>query len=341
MNILMSANKFFPDIGGIENIAALLAQDFSRAGHSVRLVTQTPGDPRCDHAFPFHILRRPNPLQLFSSHCWAHVCLQINLEARQLWPHFLFKKPLVIGLQCWSEHASCGHFSMRKLKHMSLGLADCLIACSTSIRDESAYPAVVIGNPYDNNVFILDPDAIRSQSIVFLGRLVHLKGADVLLKAFEALSLNNWRLSIIGDGPERQNLEHLAYNLGIHRSVDFLGPLQGKVLANVLNRHEIMVIPSRWREPFGIVALEGSACGCVVLASDDGGLVDAVGSAGLLFRRGDLCDLVEKLNVLIHDPFLRAKLRDKALEHLPQFTHPVISRSYLAILEQLVNGGAF
>ena len=57
-----------------------------------------------------------------------------------------------------------------------------------------------------------------------------------------------------------------------------------------------MVIPSRWREPFGAVAPHGLVYDCLVLASDGGWLPDAVGSAGLLFRRGDQADLAAKLH---------------------------------------------
>ena len=57
-----------------------------------------------------------------------------------------------------------------------------------------------------------------------------------------------------------------------------------------LNRHEIMVVPSRWNELFGVVALEGMACGCAMLVSDGGGLPDAVGYAG-----HNLKELIKKI----------------------------------------------
>jgi glycosyltransferase involved in cell wall biosynthesis len=240
-------------------------------------------------------------------------------------------------MQCWSDCTSAGPLSIRGMKHKALGLADRLIACSNAIRDESGYPTLVIGNPYDSNLFNYDLSVSRTKAICFLGRLVNIKGADMLLRAFAALQPSEWRLTIIGDGPDRLDLERLVYTLGIQKSVDFLGPLQGDALAHVLNQQEILVVPSRWREPFGIVALEGLACGCVVLASDDGGLVDAVGPAGLLFRRGDLSDLADKLSLLVRDHNLRRHLRDQAPTHLLAFQRHVVSRQYLAILEQLVD----
>ena len=60
--------------------------------------------------------------------------------------------------------------------------------------------------------------------------------------------------------------------LGLERQVEFTGVLQGETLVRTLNAHRIMVVPSRTPEPFGVVALEGIACGCVVVGSEGGGL---------------------------------------------------------------------
>jgi glycosyltransferase involved in cell wall biosynthesis len=85
------------------------------------------------------------------------------------------------------------------------------------------------------------------------------------------------------------------------------------------------------------VALEGLACGCVLLVSDGGGLPDAVGSAGLLFRRGDESDLKNQLDMLIKDSSQRHVLRSRAAEHLENFKQDIVCTQYLKILER-VNG---
>ena len=131
-------------------------------------------------------------------------------------------------------------------------------------------------------------------------------------------------------------LEILAEELGIRNSVAFLGALQGEPLVRALNQHQLMVVPSRWQEPFGVVALEGIACGCIVLASDGGGLPDAVGPAGLLFKRGDQADLTAKLECLIADGYLRSMLRSQAPGHLAKFQEDVVCNRYLNYLERLV-----
>jgi glycosyltransferase involved in cell wall biosynthesis len=335
VNILLTSHRFHPDIGGIETISDILARHFTAAGHAVRLITQSPGDTRADRQFPFPVLRHPSARQLLSSVRWADVVLQNNLEVRQLWPLLLCRRPLVIGLQTWIRTVDGERGALQRLKRLALAGANQLIACSNAVRLDSSSEAIVIGNPYNNALFRTIEGLPRRRVIAFLGRLVSDKGADLLLRAFANLQPSGWRLSVIGDGPERPALQRLCIELGINNRVDFYGALQGEALVRVLNHHEILVIPSRWREPFGVVALEGLACGCVVLASDGGGLPDAVGSAGLLFRRDDLSDLTRRLRDLIDSDALRAHLRQKAPSHLVRFQATNVCSQYLSLVEGL------
>jgi len=335
VNILLTSNRFFPDIGGIETITEILGRYFTSTGHNVLLITQTRGDYSCDQKFPFRILRQPPALLLLSSVQWADVVLQNNLEVRLLWPLLVSRKPLVIGLQTWIRTSAGDRNGLQWLKLMALRAADALIACSDAVRQDCSRRATVIGNPYDSSLFRVLPGVHRRQSIAFLGRLVSDKGADMLIKAFAALNSSQWRLSMIGDGPERAALQRLATELGIAERVDFLGTLKGTALVSALNEHEVMVVPSRWREPFGVVALEGLACGCIVLASDGGGLPDAVGPAGVLFRRGDQSDLQYQLNLLLLDEPRRQQLRARAPDHLQAFQQEVVCKHYLSVLKMV------
>ena len=335
MNILFTSNRFFPDIGGIESVSSLLASYFVEAGHSLRLITQSVGDPAVDRQrFNFSIVRQPSFLDLLACYRWSDLVYQNNIELRQLWPAPLFRRPLIIGLHTWIRSAEGHRSPVHRLKQLALHGASEVVACSEAIRADSIDRALVIGNPYPNRLFRLLPNQPRRSAIVFLGRLVSDKGVDLLLKAYAALGRLDWPLTIIGTGSEGALLKRLAEDLGISSSVSFLGPLQGEALVRVLNQHELMVVPSQWREPFGVVVLEGLACGCVVLASDGGGLPDAVGSAGMLFRRGDQSDLTGKLSSLIENAGLRARLRSQAQGHLSQFQEHLVCAQYLQILEK-------
>jgi glycosyltransferase involved in cell wall biosynthesis len=123
---------------------------------------------------------------------------------------------------------------------------------------------------------------------------------EVLLAALGHLAERGLlpRLTIAGDGPEREPLAAQARALGIAEQIDFLGSRQGEEVVRLLNAHRILVVPSRYDEPFGIVALEGIACGCLVIGSRGGGLKEAIGRCGLTFANGDsreLADLLERL----------------------------------------------
>ena len=342
MKILFTSNRFHPDIGGIETISAVLARSFVLAGHSVRLVTQTSGDLHEDRQlFPFQVLRRPSAFHLLACYRWSDLVFQNNIEVRQLWPTLFFRRPLVISLHTWICSVGGHRSHLDRLKQLVLRLASKVVACSEAIRSDSIPSAVVIHNSYRRSLFRCLPQEPRRSALVFLGRLVSDKGVDLLLRSYAQLDRADWPLSIIGTGPESERLKALAGELGISEDVSFLGPLQGEALVRALNQHELMVVPSQWREPFGVVALEGLACGCVLLASDGGGLPDAVGSAGLLFRRGDQADLANKLRELITNDDLRARLRSEAAGHLASFKEDVMCGQYLELLERAIRHSRF
>lgn len=336
MNILFTSNRFHPDIGGIESISDLLVRHFVKAGHSLRLVTQSAGDAAEDQrAYPFPIIRRPSGPALLACYHWADVVFQNNIEIRTLWPQLLFRRPLMIALHTWLRSPAGRRRAVDRMKQTLLFSAKRVVSVSHAIRADSFRGSTVIGNPYSSQMFRPVPGIVREQAIVFLGRLVSDKGVDLLLRSFADLRPRDWRLTIIGAGPEREALEQLAAELDITPSVHFLGAIQGEPLVRELNRHQLMVIPSRWREPFGVVALEGLACGCVVLASDGGGLPDAVGPAGLLFSRGDQAHLTRQLELLLHDGHLRAQLRSQAPAHLARFQEDQVCSHYLELMEAM------
>jgi glycosyltransferase involved in cell wall biosynthesis len=137
------------------------------------------------------------------------------------------------------------------------------------------------------------------------------------------------RLTIAGDGPERARLERQIAALNIQESVELTGNQSSRQLAEVLNRHRILVVPSRWPEPFGIVALEAIACGCIVVGSREGGLAEAIGPCGLTFPNGDERALANVLAELLKDQTKCDALRRGAAAHLARFTRRHVAALYL------------
>ena len=168
-----------------------------------------------------------------------------------------------------------------------------------------------------------------------LGRLVSDKGVDLLLEALALLRQQHLapRLTIIGDGPERPALQAQAEAAGLSHQVSFLGPLSGEPLRAALARHRVIVMPSRWAEPFGIVALEGMACGCVPIGSSGGGLAEALGNAGLVFQTGSAQQLAACIASLLADETLWRRLQAAGAAQLREFHPATVAARYLTVLE--------
>jgi len=152
--------------------------------------------------------------------------------------------------------------------------------------------------------------ALSSQPVVvFAGRLVPEKGVDVLLNAFAivARDLPQARLLIAGEGPEQVTLIKLTDKLGLATKVSFLGHIAKSEMENRFAQAWVQVVPSRWAEPFGIVAVEGMMRGTAVIVSSVGGLTEIIkqGETGFLVPRNDIGALAGRMVELLSD-------RDKA-----------------------------
>ena len=146
----------------------------------------------------------------------------------------------------------------------------------------------------------------------FAGRLVPKKGVDVLLRAIALLRerVPEARLIVAGDGPERIGLERLAAELGIRDAVDFVGQLAQEQAEHALGAAWVQAVPSRWEEPFGLVAAEAMMRGTAVVASESGGLAEQVepGATGYLAPAGDAGALARALEQVVRDRDLAERM---------------------------------
>ncbi|MGA3170680.1 MAG: glycosyltransferase family 4 protein [Chthoniobacteraceae bacterium] len=329
MNILFSSHFFPPGIGGIEEVSRILALEFTRRGHEVIVITQSPG-----HAdFPFEVRRAPPLSALVPFTRWADLVLHNNISLRTAWPLALIRRPWVIAHQTWIARADGRRAPVDNLKLWSLRHAR-NIAASRALAAAMPVESRVIPNPYRDEIFRVTNTGPRERDLIFVGRLVTDKGVDILLGALAILKERGIqpRASIVGDGPERETLETHAKRLGVEP--EFTGAMQGGELAAMLNNHRLLVVPSRWEEPFGIVALEAIACGCVPLVARAGGLPEAVGDAGTTFEKSDARALADRLESLLSDAPALEDFRRRAPAHLERHRPAVIAGQYLAVMEE-------
>ncbi len=141
--------------------------------------------------------------------------------------------------------------------------------------------------------------------ILAFGRLVTDKGFDLALRAFATVvrRLPRARLVLAGEGPARAELERLAAALGIAPAVEFVGWIAPDAVPALINSASLVVVPSRWEEPFGLVALEAALMERPVVATRVGGLVEAVehGVTGLVVDKEDPAALADAIVALLED----------------------------------------
>lgn len=325
---------FDPSVGGLESVSKLLAERFAAAGNEVHVITQSPGDDI--RGMNYKITRRPSIFEVVKLLRWSDLFFQNNISLRSLIPALLLRKKVLVVHQTWLVDTHGQLTWNNRLKRALLPRVT-NITISAAIADQISGHSFVIGNPYDETTFRLLPSVARDKSLIFVGRLVSDKGVDLLLRALKRLQSENLRpdLTIVGSGPEQQKLQELTRELALDRQVTFAGQKQGAELAEVLNQHQVLVAPSRWAEPFGVVALEGIACGCVVVGSEKGGLKEAIGPCGLTFVNGDTGALASQLKRLLAEPELQSRLRQHADEHLAKFKSDAVVAAYLRIMQKL------
>lgn len=330
MKILLSSHSFDPSIGGIETVSRLLAEQFAHRGHTVRVITQTPSVG--ETGYPFDVVRSARRSQVANEIRWCDVFFQNNISLRTAWPLACFRRPWVITHQTWISRLDRRLGWRDHVKRLLLRFAT-NVAISEPIAADIGIRSVAIPNPYCNDKFFLMPDVERQRDLVFLGRLVSDKGADLLIRALALLKRVNLvpTLTIIGNGPEQPHLHNITQQLGLAKQVLFVGAKSGTELAQCLNQHRVMVVPSRWAEPFGIVAVEGIGCGCVVVGSEGGGLPEAIGPCGLTFPNGDVAALAVALRLVLTDASLVERLRAGAATHLEKHTASAVSAAYLEV----------
>jgi glycosyltransferase involved in cell wall biosynthesis len=143
--------------------------------------------------------------------------------------------------------------------------------------------------------------APRAQRFLYVGRLSHEKGVDLLIRAFaQACSAglsHTGTLFLAGDGQEREELECLARELGIEDRVSFLGMVPHEKMATLFAEAYVSVIPSRCPENMPYSVIESLAAGTPVIGSNRGGIPELVqdGTTGFVVDHDNVTHLAHAL----------------------------------------------
>ncbi len=162
------------------------------------------------------------------------------------------------------------------------------------------------------------PLQFNKPRLLCLGRIAAEKGFDLAIDAFAQIAplFPEARLIIAGDGPAKHNLEKKAEELGISHAIEFIGWVSPENVPELINTSTMIIIPSRWEEPFGLVSLQAAQMARPSIAADAGGLPEIVEhkKTGLLFEKGNIRALAKQIIFLLENPELAMQMGQASRE---------------------------
>lgn len=246
------------------------------------------------------------------------------------------------------------HKTFAPVVAFSINKSDGVTAVSESLRQQT-YDAFAINKDIrviynfidftrfrriDKNHFkkAIAPDGERV--IVHTSNFRKVKRVGDVLRVFEKVNAQiPSKLLLIGDGPERNNVEELCREMGLCGEIRFLG--KQDAVEELLAVADLFVIPSA-NESFGLSALEAMACEVPVISSNIGGLpeVNIQGVTGFLSDVGDVDDMAKNAITILENEETLQVFRANALAQAQRFDIKYILPQYEAYYEEVIKMAA-
>ncbi|MGC8947525.1 MAG: glycosyltransferase family 4 protein [Anaerolineae bacterium] len=375
MHILITSDIFPPGVGGPATYVLTIARALAERGHPVRVLTYSLVEQEtADAAYPFTVerilLRGPRWLRLIRAFIrvavnvrWADVLYINGLLIETALVNALWRRPAaakVVGDIAWERAQDKGWIAdefeefqkrrygwrielRRALRNWSLNQMSAVVAPSAYlgriIEGWGVHPdrIRVIYNAYEPAATETPPANLPLTSryrVITVCRLVRWKGVNELIEVIAAL--HEVGLIIVGDGPERANLESLVQKLGITDRVYFAGEVPRQQVITYLRACDLFVLNSRY-EGLPHVVLEAMAAGLPVVATAVGGTPEVVEDevSGLLISPGDTNGLRDALVRLLSNESLHRRLVENARVRLANFSLARMIEQTASLLEEL------
>jgi glycosyltransferase involved in cell wall biosynthesis len=339
------------DIGGAQRVMALMANYWAARGHHVTLVSM---GPQYKDRYELHRLVKRVSLNLSSDSAHlvqalyrnAQRVLRLRDQLRQLQPDVVISFmgstnvltilatrglgiPVIISERTNPHRQAIGSV-WNTLRSLLYRRADALVVQSPALRDWAMEVAgsarvEIIPNPVNPEFNGSAQAAGRRGSdhtIIAMGRLVRIKGFDLLIEAFARCAGQHpeWSLVILGEGEERSNLESLIITKGLQDRVRLAGQVARP--SHILGQADLFVLSSRF-EGFPNALMEAMACKLAVISTDcPNGPRDIVrdGVDGLLIPPDDVNALAKGMDRLMANPAERLRLGTRATEVVERFS---------------------
>ncbi len=354
--------------GGVQECVLALQAELIKRGHVVKIITPQPR--LYTGAAPENVIFMGASRDMKS---WLHTTVQVSAGNSERMAETLavekfdilnFHEPWIpiIGRQILAQsdainigtfHAKLPDTRMSKtiekvITPYTKGILksfDALTAVSDAgaeyVRKLTDEPINLISNGIDLTKYKPLPSSkVEQPTVFYIGRLEKRKGVKYLLRAFAVLQamMPDVRLIIGGDGPDREKLEELAFDLGL-KNIEFLGFVEETEKLRLMQSSTVFCAPALYGESFGIVLLEAMASGTPVVAGDNPGY------AGVMQGRGELSlidprhtdDFARRLHMLLNDEGLRKTWNAWAHDYVQQFNYKNIVDQYEVLYTKLYN----
>lgn len=373
MRIVFFTDTYEPQINGVVTAIKLFKKELESSGHEVYIVCpKTPGYKTSENVFalrsftfkPYPEYRGALPsLKLIK---WIknikpdiiHVHTPVSIGLLGITIAKIFSKPLIATYHTLMEEYFKIYFLPKRLKKKYFQLlsekfmkkytkfffnkAQIITTPSLAIKEHikncgARKPIVVLPTGVDTD-FFKPKTKPKKNLVLWVGRLGKEKSLDILLKAFSIVQqeLSKAKLIIVGDGPERKNLEDLAKKLSLN--TEFKGYVKREELPQYYSRAWVFVSPST-TETQGLTVIEAFACSCPVVVANALGFKDFVrhGKNGFFAKPKNKKDFAEKMLKILQDLKLRKKLSKNARKTAEEFSITNQTKKLISIYEKCLN----
>ena len=334
MRIAVWARSYPPEIGGVQTVAAVLANEWAANGHEVSVITETPAPPVETTAIPrvrkFDQARTAATLQSAEGIVWHDPMLKE-------FPLLIRHRRRVLAIFHRRAQRDDGKRAPQDVLKSCTGLVFRSVAVSRALARQYIGVSAVLPPPLDpeiERVTAQRAGKAKTKDCLYLGRFVPGKGLETLLSAMALLrdQGRSCQLVLAGDGPNLPALEAEVKRRGLQREVSFGGAVSRAQVVPLLQTFKVVVMPSEHFEGFGLGAVEGLACGCIPVVTTSGGLPEAVGSCGILVPPGQPGKLAAALLRALDAPEVREHVAAHAPGHLANLSVRTLAQRYLELI---------
>ncbi|MCL4396268.1 MAG: glycosyltransferase family 4 protein [Chloroflexi bacterium] len=278
--------------------------------------------------------------------------IHLNYTGAVTFYHLLFDKPdrsrslatmhfLLPGT--WGENSMRGE--MLRAVGWVAAVSEAILDQARQLVPEITPRSSVIYNGLQPPSLAPAPLEFDSPNLLCLGRLVEDKGFDVAISAFAAVAERHprARLVISGDGTAKNALEQQAADRGLGDRISFTGWVDAEKVPEAINSATVVVMPSRWNEPFGLVALQAAQMARPIVATRVGGLPEVVlhERTGLLVDNENSAAMANAIDYLLDHPDVATNMGQAARERaLKKFAYDRFVDEYESLYEKLVQSAA-